>query len=66
MKGISVINCTLTGTTNGARIKTYHASPSIQASDILYKDIIVTDVKNPILIDQHYDSKKKPEVPVMV
>ncbi|CAI9761477.1 unnamed protein product [Fraxinus pennsylvanica] len=61
VKGISVINCTLKGTTNGVRIKTYHASPSIQASDILYKDIIMADVKNPIIIDQHYDSKNKPE-----
>lgn len=61
VKGISVINCTFKGTTNGARIKTYHASPSIEASGILYKDIIMADVKNPIVIDQHYDSKNKPE-----
>ncbi|KAL2507623.1 Pectin lyase-like superfamily protein [Forsythia ovata] len=47
--------------TNGARIKTYHASPSLEASGIIYKDIIVTDVQNPIIIDQHYDSKKNHE-----
>ncbi|KAL2485759.1 Exopolygalacturonase [Abeliophyllum distichum] len=61
VQGISFINCTLIGTTNGARIKTYHASPSLQASGIIYKDIIVTDVQNPIIIDQHYNSNQNSE-----
>ncbi|KAL3531499.1 hypothetical protein ACH5RR_010821 [Cinchona calisaya] len=59
VKGVTVKNCTLTGTTNGARIKTYHASPSLVASGIVYEDIVMNDVKNPIIIDQHYNSKKK-------
>ncbi|KAL2510521.1 Exopolygalacturonase [Abeliophyllum distichum] len=61
VKGVTVTNCTLTGTTNGARIKTYHASPQIQASAIIYQDIVLNDVKNPIIIDQHYNSKKTQE-----
>ncbi|KAL2535522.1 Exopolygalacturonase [Forsythia ovata] len=61
VKGVTVINCTLTGTTNGARIKTYHASPQIQASAIFYQDIVLNDVRNPIIIDQHYNSKKTRE-----
>ncbi|XP_073304367.1 exopolygalacturonase-like [Primulina huaijiensis] len=61
LKGISITNCTLTGTTNGARIKTYHNSPVMEATDIVFQDIVMNQVKHPIIIDQHYDSKKKPE-----
>ncbi|KAL7125650.1 hypothetical protein ABFS83_14G130900 [Erythranthe nasuta] len=61
MKGVTITNCTLVGTTNGARIKTYHASPQIEASSIYFQDIVMDRVKNPIIIDQHYDSKKKRE-----
>ncbi|KAH6754874.1 hypothetical protein C2S53_019835 [Perilla frutescens var. hirtella] len=58
---ITFINCTVTGTTNGCRIKSYHKSPVLTASNIIYQDIIMDNVKNPIIIDQHYDSKTKPE-----
>ena len=61
VSGITIINCTLTGTTNGARIKSYHASPKLSATKIVYQDLIMNAVKNPIIIDQHYDSKTKPE-----
>ncbi|KAL3648068.1 hypothetical protein CASFOL_009036 [Castilleja foliolosa] len=61
VQGITVKNCTLTGTTNGARIKTFHASPRLNASGIIYQDIVMNTVKNPIIIDQHYSSKKNPE-----
>ncbi|XP_073147782.1 exopolygalacturonase clone GBGE184-like isoform X1 [Henckelia pumila] len=56
---VTIINCTLTGTTNGARIKTYHASPRLIATGIYFQDLVMNQVKNPIIIDQHYDSKKK-------
>ncbi|KAA8543072.1 hypothetical protein F0562_021433 [Nyssa sinensis] len=59
VKGITVKNCTLTGTTNGARIKTLSESNQLVASSIIYEDIIMNDVKNPIIIDQHYNSKSK-------
>ncbi|KAK4492599.1 hypothetical protein RD792_003421 [Penstemon davidsonii] len=54
---ITIINCTLTGTTNGARIKTYHSSPKMQATGIYFQDIVMDQVRNPIIIDQHYHSK---------
>ncbi|KAF5954298.1 hypothetical protein HYC85_007154 [Camellia sinensis] len=43
--------------TNGVRIKTFHNSPKIQASNITFEDITIKDVQNPIIIDQHYRSK---------
>ncbi|KAL8531017.1 hypothetical protein ACS0TY_007867 [Phlomoides rotata] len=62
VSGVSIINCTLTKTTNGARIKSYHASPKLKASGIIFQDIVMNEVKNPIIIDQHYDSKTKPQL----
>ncbi|KAG9145751.1 hypothetical protein Leryth_011189 [Lithospermum erythrorhizon] len=61
VKDIRVWNCTCTGTTNGVRIKTYRASPILKATNIVFDDIIMNAVKNPVLIDQHYDSKNKKE-----
>ncbi|KAK4363592.1 hypothetical protein RND71_018833 [Anisodus tanguticus] len=61
VKGVIVRNCTFHGTTNGARIKTYMGSPSLQVSGVVYEDIILDNVKNPIIIDQHYNSKNKNE-----
>ena len=56
VKGIVWRDCTLNGTTNGARIKTWPGSPPSQASSIIYQDIVMNDVKNPIIIDQKYGS----------
>ncbi|XP_055832512.1 polygalacturonase-like [Solanum dulcamara] len=61
VKGIVIKNCTFHSTTNGARIKTYMASSPLQVSDVVYEDIVLDDVKNPIVIDQHYNSKNKNE-----
>ncbi|XP_075096879.1 polygalacturonase-like [Nicotiana tabacum] len=61
VKGVTVRNCTFRGTTNGARIKTYMGSPSLQVSGVIYEDIILDNVKNPIVIDQHYHSKNRNE-----
>ncbi|KAI3469344.1 hypothetical protein Pfo_026007, partial [Paulownia fortunei] len=54
--GLIVKNCTLIGTTNGIRIKTYPASGPSRASGMLFKDIIMDNVKNPIIINQNYGS----------
>ncbi|KAL3849740.1 hypothetical protein ACJIZ3_011622 [Penstemon smallii] len=54
---ITIINCTVKGTTNGARIKSYHSSPKMQATGITFQDIVMDQVRNPIIIDQHYHSK---------
>ncbi|KAK6161076.1 hypothetical protein DH2020_004457 [Rehmannia glutinosa] len=47
---------TVLGTTNGLRIKTYPASGPSRASGMLFKDIIMDNVKNPIIINQNYGS----------
>ncbi|PRQ52772.1 putative polygalacturonase [Rosa chinensis] len=53
--GLIIKNCTLTNTTNGVRIKTWPSSPSARfASHIYFEDIIMNNVKNPIIIDQNY------------
>ncbi|MFQ6642713.1 hypothetical protein Gotur_018346 [Gossypium turneri] len=54
VEGIKVSNCTITNTSNVARIKTWPGeSPGI-VSDIHFEDIIVNNVSSPILIDQKY------------
>ncbi|KAI3459250.1 hypothetical protein Pfo_015913 [Paulownia fortunei] len=57
VRGLAVTNCTLLGTTNGIRIKTYPASDPSRASGMLFQDIAMDNVKNPIIIDQNYGTK---------
>ncbi|XAR68160.1 Polygalacturonase [Bertholletia excelsa] len=52
--GFTVKNCTITGTDNGVRIKTWPAAKPGVASDMHFEDIIMENVSNPILIDQEY------------
>nr|CAD1831243.1 unnamed protein product [Ananas comosus var. bracteatus] len=53
--GLTVRNCTLTGTPNGLRIKTWQSAPSPSlASDFHFEDIVMNNVYNPIIIDQKY------------
>lgn len=52
--GVRVRNCTLWGTTNGVRIKTWPGSMPSQASNLTFEDIILHNVSNPIIIDQGY------------
>ncbi|CAN4095045.1 unnamed protein product [Withania somnifera] len=54
VKDIYVKDCTLITTQNGARIKTWASSESGSATTINFEDIIMKDVRNPIIIDQHY------------
>ncbi|XP_031120742.1 exopolygalacturonase clone GBGE184-like [Ipomoea triloba] len=61
VNGVTVRNCTLIGTSNGARIKTFRASPKLKASSIVFEDLILQNVTNPIIIDQDYGSKSKIE-----
>ncbi|KAL0400325.1 UNVERIFIED_CONTAM: Exopolygalacturonase [Sesamum radiatum] len=51
---INVMGCTLNNTTNGLRIKTFASSQSLVVSSITYQNIIMDNVRNPIIIDQHY------------
>ncbi|KAM7263487.1 hypothetical protein ACFE04_001170 [Oxalis oulophora] len=52
---ISVRNCTLLGTMNGLRVKTWPSSPADSVvSDLRFEDIIMVNVSNPVLIEQEY------------
>ncbi|KAF9619825.1 hypothetical protein IFM89_009576 [Coptis chinensis] len=64
-KDLSSLNITRAGTDNGIRVKTWPGSPPSKASNLTFEDIIMTNVKNPIIIDQEYclrgeGSKTKP------
>ncbi|XP_010556723.1 PREDICTED: exopolygalacturonase clone GBGE184-like [Tarenaya hassleriana] len=55
--GVTIRNCTMNNTDNGARIKTWGGSDASKASDIVFEDIIMNNVKNPIIIDQEYGTR---------
>ncbi|KAI4340994.1 hypothetical protein MLD38_025776 [Melastoma candidum] len=52
--GFYVKNCTLTGTMNGIRIKTWPASYPGVISDMQFENIRMDNVGNPVIIDQEY------------
>ncbi|KAJ4965186.1 hypothetical protein NE237_017035 [Protea cynaroides] len=52
--GITVSNCTLSGTSNGIRIKTWPSSPPGLASDLTFRNIIIRNVFYPVVVDQEY------------
>ena len=60
--GVTVTNCTFTNTTNGARIKTWIGTNPGEAKNIVYEDLIMNNVQNPVIIDQSYGSKKLRQV----
>ncbi|ESW26300.1 hypothetical protein PHAVU_003G107500 [Phaseolus vulgaris] len=66
VRGIRIQNCSLTGTTNGLRLKAWPDKYPGSASDISFSNIIMQNVKNPIIIDQEYECypncKKKPSL----
>ncbi|CAL5395723.1 unnamed protein product [Camellia sinensis] len=57
VRGLIVKNCSLTDTTNGIRIKTWPGSDPSKASGMLFTNIVMKNVKNPIIIDQGYGGK---------
>ncbi|XP_021713851.1 exopolygalacturonase-like [Chenopodium quinoa] len=55
INGLFVRNCTISGTTNGIRIKTWANSPGRSAAtNIKFENIVMKHVRNPIIIDQAY------------
>ncbi|PON61956.1 Glycoside hydrolase [Parasponia andersonii] len=63
VRGITVKNCTFLKTDNGIRIKTWPGSTPSQATGMIFQDLIMDNVRNPIIIDQGYcpsGCKKQP------
>ncbi|GAV81816.1 Glyco_hydro_28 domain-containing protein, partial [Cephalotus follicularis] len=55
VNGLVVRDCTMTGTENGIRIKTWANSPdSSAATNMTFENIVMNNVTNPIIIDQTY------------
>ncbi|KAL2496659.1 Pectin lyase-like superfamily protein [Forsythia ovata] len=54
VSGIRIRNCSFIGTDNGLRIKTWAPSLYSVASNMIFEDISMQNVRNPILIDQQY------------
>jgi len=55
VKGVTVKNSQLIGTDNGLRIKSFPEKFAGGASEISFNNINMTNVRNPIIIDQEYD-----------
>ncbi|XP_074310429.1 exopolygalacturonase [Silene latifolia] len=55
VNGLVVRNCTMVGTSNGIRIKTWADSPGRSAAtNISFENILMKHVRNPIIINQAY------------
>ncbi|KAE8125440.1 hypothetical protein FH972_020247 [Carpinus fangiana] len=54
VSGLTVTNCTFTGTQNGLRVKTWASSFASNAFDLTFQNIRMENVYNPIVIDQQY------------
>ncbi|XP_056166393.1 exopolygalacturonase-like [Syzygium oleosum] len=52
--GLSVRHCTMVGTQNGVRIKTWASPLKSKAYNFSFHDITMTNVLRPIIIDQEY------------
>uniref|UniRef100_A0A0D9W0G1 endo-polygalacturonase n=1 Tax=Leersia perrieri TaxID=77586 RepID=A0A0D9W0G1_9ORYZ len=59
VSGIFIDTVQLYGTTNGARIKTWQGG-SGYANNIVFQNMLMNNVKNPIIIDQNYCDSAKP------
>ncbi|KAK4836986.1 hypothetical protein QYF36_001901 [Acer negundo] len=59
VSGVTVNGAKLSGTANGVRIKTWQGG-SGYASNINFQNIEMTNVTNPIIVDQNYCDEHKP------
>lgn len=59
VQNVTVKTVTFTGTQNGVRIKSWGRPSTGFARNILFQHAVMTDVKNPIVIDQHYCPDEK-------
>ncbi|KAL3583309.1 hypothetical protein D5086_014370, partial [Populus alba] len=62
VQNVTVKNVTLTDSQNGLRIKSWGRPSNGFAKDILFQHVVMTNVQNPIVIDQNYcpDNKDCP------
>ncbi|KAL1815097.1 hypothetical protein ACET3Z_017671 [Daucus carota] len=51
---IKVLNCNISNTQNGLRVKTWAPSFSGMVSNLTYQNILMNEVSNPIIFDQNY------------
>ncbi|KAH0706462.1 hypothetical protein KY285_010966 [Solanum tuberosum] len=54
VQNVTVKTVTFTGTQNGLRVKTWARTSNGFVKDILFQHIVMTNVQNPIIIDQNY------------
>uniref|UniRef100_A0A5B7B9H6 endo-polygalacturonase n=1 Tax=Davidia involucrata TaxID=16924 RepID=A0A5B7B9H6_DAVIN len=59
VSNVVVNRATISGTTNGVRIKTWQGG-SGYAENILFQNVVMHNVSNPIIIDQKYCDQSKP------
>ncbi|KAL2511659.1 Polygalacturonase QRT2 [Abeliophyllum distichum] len=59
VSNVSVNGATISGTTNGLRIKTWQGG-SGYAKNIVFENVVMQSVSNPIIIDQNYCDQNKP------
>ncbi|XVF76921.1 hypothetical protein PTKIN_Ptkin13bG0306200 [Pterospermum kingtungense] len=59
VQNVTVKTVTFTGTQNGVRIKSWGRHSTGFARNILFQHAVMTDVENPIVIDQHYCPDEK-------
>ncbi|WVZ14232.1 hypothetical protein V8G54_011798 [Vigna mungo] len=53
--GITIKDCSLKGTQNGVRIKTWPSEPgAITITNMRFEDLTMDNVSNPVIIDQEY------------
>ncbi|XP_031745023.1 probable polygalacturonase At1g80170 isoform X2 [Cucumis sativus] len=59
VRNVRVDGAVLSNTKNGARIKTWQGG-SGSATDIIFKNMLMKNVSNPIIIDQYYCDSNRP------
>ncbi|XP_017976765.1 PREDICTED: polygalacturonase [Theobroma cacao] len=59
VQNVTVKSVTFTGTQNGVRIKSWGRPSTGYARNILFEHAVMTDIENPIVIDQHYCPDEK-------